>query len=210
MMMQHSHLLEKLLAGAFICEVSDESSFRHLQDEQQREAIDQYLRPLNRRLASNSQGSVWFLAWRELTQPLRDQLSQQFKDTLDSLIPMLKLLQLSQETLGHENVLTANDILNRHEMAARIENNPSLREQLHGLAQTRFFQSQSEDVAGQLKQVFERLRSHGYLHQPHKDRHHYLVTGKIDYLIDLTRFIREEENIQIEEEQVPNQEDLLA
>lgn len=210
MMMQHSYLLEQLLAGGFICEVTDSEAFRQLNNEDTRAAFDQYLRPLNRRLASNPEGSVWFLAWRELTQPLRDQLSQQFKDTLDSLIPMLKLLQLAQETLGHENVLTANDILNRHEMAARIENNPSLREQLHGLAQTRFFQSQSDDVAGQLKQVFERLRSHGYLHQPHKDRHHYLVTGKIDYLIDLTRFIREEENIQIEEERVPNQEDLLA
>lgn len=210
MMMQHSHLLEQLLSGGFICEVTDSQAFRHLQDEQQREAIDQYLRPLNRRLASNLEGNVWFLAWRELTQPLRDQLSQQFKETLDSLIPMLKLLQLTQETMGHETVLTANDILNRHELAARIENNPSLREQLHALVQTRFFQSQSEDVAGQLKQVFERLRSNGYLHQPHKDRHHYVVTGKIDYLIDLTRFIREEENIYIEEELVPSQEELLA
>ncbi|NLJ13325.1 condensin complex protein MksE [Denitrificimonas caeni] len=209
-MMQHSHLLEQLLSGGFICEVTDSQAFRHLQDEQQREAIDQYLRPLNRRLASNPEGNVWFLAWRELTQPLRDQLSQQFKETLDSLIPMLKLLQLTQETMGHETVLTANDILNRHELAARIENNPSLREQLHALVQTRFFQSQSEDVAGQLKQVFERLRSNGYLHQPHKDRHHYVVTGKIDYLIDLTRFIREEENIYIEEELVPSQEELLA
>lgn len=210
MMMQYSHLLEQLLAGGFICEVTDNQGFRHLQDEQQREAIDHYLRPLNRRLASNPEGTVWFLAWRELTQPLRDQLSQQFKETLDSLIPMLKLLQLTQETMGHENVLTANDILNRHDLAARIENNPSLREQLQALVQTRFFQSQSEDVSGQLKQVFDRLRSHGYLHQPHKDRHHYIVTGKIDYLIDLTRFIREEEHIYIEEDVAPSQEDLLA
>ena len=65
-------------------------------------------------------------------------------------------------------------------------------------------------MAGQLKQVFDRLRGNGYLHQPHKDRHHYIVTGKIDYLIDLTRFIREEENIYIEEELPPSQEDLLA
>lgn len=209
MMMQHSYLLEQLLAGEFICAVTDNSAFRRLQDEQQRNAIDEYLRPLNRRLASNPEGSVWFLAWRELTPALREQLSQQFKDTLDSLIPMLKLLQLAQETLGHENVLTANDILNRHELAARIENNPSLREQLQALADTRFFQSQSDDVTGQLKQVFDRLRSHGYVHQPHKDRHHYIVTGKIDYLIDLARFIREEEQIYIEEEPAPSQEGLL-
>ena len=208
-MMQYSHLLEQLLAGGFICEVTDSHAFGRLQDAEQRAAIDEYLRPLNRRLASNPEGSVWFLAWREFTQPVRDQLAQQFKETLDSLIPMLKLLQLTQETMGHENVLTANDILNRHDMAARIENNPSLREQLQVLAQTRFFQSQSEDVTGQLKQVFDRLRNHGYLHQPHKDRHHYIVTGKIDYLIDLTRFIREEENIYIDDELPPSQEGLL-
>ena len=208
-MMQYSHLLEQLLAGGFICEVTDSHAFARLQDAEQRTAIDEYLRPLNRRLASNPEGSVWFLAWRELTQPVRDQLAQQFKETLDSLIPMLKLLQLTQETMGHENVLTANDILNRHDMAARIENNPSLREQLQVLAQTRFFQSQSEDVTGQLKQVFDRLRNHGYLHQPHKDRHHYIVTGKIDYLIDSTRFIREEENIYIDDELPPSQEGLL-
>ena len=208
-MMQYSHLLEQLLAGGFICEVTDSHAFARLQDAEQRTAIDEYLRPLNRRLASNPEGSVWFLAWRELTQPVRDQLAQQFKETLDSLIPMLKLLQLTQETMGHENVLTANDILNRHDMAARIENNPSLREQLQALAQTRFFQSQSEDVTGQLKQVFDRLRNHGYLHQPHKARHHYIVTGKIDYLIDLTRFIREEENIYIDDELPPSQEGLL-
>ncbi len=209
MMMQHGYLLEQLLNGAFVCEVSHSEAFRQLQNEHTREDFDQYLRPLNRRLASNPEGSVWFLAWRELSPPLREQLSQQFKDTLDSLVPMLKLLQLAQETLGHENVLTANDILNRHDMAARIENNPSLREQLQALVQTRFFQSQSDDVGGQLKQVFDRLRSHGYLHQPHKDRHHYIVTGKIDYLIDLTRFIREEENIYIDDELPPSQEDLL-
>ena len=77
MMMQHSYLLEQLLAGEFICAVTDNSAFRRLQDEQQRNAIDEYLRPLNRRLASNPEGSVWFLAWRELTPALREQLSQQ-------------------------------------------------------------------------------------------------------------------------------------
>ncbi len=31
MMMQHSYLLEQLLGGAFICEVTDSEAFRHLQ-----------------------------------------------------------------------------------------------------------------------------------------------------------------------------------
>ena len=52
-MIEHGPLLERLLAGEFICAVSDESAFRKLQDEEVREQIDIYLRPLNRRLATD-------------------------------------------------------------------------------------------------------------------------------------------------------------
>ena len=150
------------------------------------------------------------MAWLELDQPLRDSLSQQLRETLDSLIPMLSLMQLVQDTTGSDRVLSAHDVLNRHDIAARIENNPSLRQQLQQLCSTRLFQSQSEDVSGQLKLVFERLRQLGYLLQPHKDRLHFIVTGKIDYLLELVRFIQEEERIKIEEETKEQQEELLS
>ncbi len=65
-----------------------------------REQIDTYLRPLNRRLATNTEGSVYFLAWRQLNDEAREQLSRQLSDTLNSLMPMLEWLQLMQEALG--------------------------------------------------------------------------------------------------------------
>ena len=65
-MIEHGPLIERLLAGDFICAVSDESAFRRLQDEQIREQLDTYLRPLNRRLAANPESSVYFLAWRHV------------------------------------------------------------------------------------------------------------------------------------------------
>lgn len=208
-MIQHGPLLEYLLAGGFVCAVSDSHNHERLQDEDLREQIDNYLRPLNRRLASSADGGVWYLAWRELNQELRDSLSQQLRETLDSLLPLLSLMQLVQDTTGHDRVLSAQDVLNRHDIAARIEGNPSLRQQLQQLCSTRLFQSQSEDVGGQLKLVFDRLCQHGYLLQPHKDRQHYIVTGKIDYLLELVRFIQEEERIPLDEEPATQQEALL-
>lgn len=209
-MIQYGTLLEYLLGGGFVCAVSDSHNHQRLQNQQVRDELDNYLRPLNRRLASNADGSVWYLAWLELNQQLRDNLSQQLRETMDSLTPMLGLLQLVQDTTGNDRILAAHDVLNRHDIAARIENNPSLRQQLQQLCSTRLFNSKSEDVAGQLKLVFDRLCEHGYLLQPHKDRLHFIVTGKIDFLLELVRFIQEEERIQLDEEPAARQEEMLS
>lgn len=209
-MIQHGPLLEQLLSGSFVCAVTDSHSFERLQDEQLRSEINAYLRPLNRRLACSADNAVWYLAWVELDERLREQLSQQLREILDSLIPMLSLMQLVQDTTGQDQVLTAHDVLNRHDIASRIENNPSLRQQLQQLCSTSLFNSKAEDVAGQLKLVFDRLCQQGYLLQPHKDRQHYIVTGKIDYLVELVRFIQEEERIALADEPPAQQEELLA
>lgn len=208
-MMQYGSLLEYLLGGGFVCAVSDSHNHTRLQNEDVRTAIDQYLRPLNRRLASSADGAVWYLAWLELNQDLRDRLSVQLRETLDSLLPMLSLMQLVQDTTGNDRVLGAHDVLNRHDIAARIENNPSLRQQLQQLCGMRLFQSQSEEVGGQLKLVFDRLCQLGYLLQPHKDRQHYIVTGKIDHLLELVRFIQEEERIPLQEDEPAAQQEAL-
>ncbi|QEA39871.1 hypothetical protein FGL86_12860 [Pistricoccus aurantiacus] len=208
-MIEHGPLLERLLAGEFICAVSDESAFRRLEDEQTREQIDTYLRPLNRRLASNPEGSVYFLAWRQINDSARDQLSRQLGDTLNSLLPLLEWLQLVQEALGRDALLAPGDVLKPAEFSAKCEDNQSLRERLERLATDSFFGSQSEQLDAQMKQVFKRLKEHGYLLQPHAERQVYLVTGKIDYLVDLVRFIRDEENLPVDEEGPATQEALL-
>ena len=41
-MIEHGPLLERLLAGDFICAISEENAYRHLANEETREAIDAY------------------------------------------------------------------------------------------------------------------------------------------------------------------------
>jgi hypothetical protein len=208
-MVELGPLLERLLAGEFLCAVSDEAAFRHLQDEATRERIDRYLRPLNRRLATSADGSVVFLAWRQLDQAAREQLSRQLNDTVTSLLPLLEWLQLVQEALGRDGLAAPGDVLKPADFSSRCEDNQGLRERLERLATDPFFGSQSDQLDAQLKQVFKRLKEHGYLFQPHADRQYYLVTGKIDYLIDLVRFIRDEENLPVDDQAPASQESLL-
>ncbi len=208
-MVELGPLLERLLAGEFICAVSDESAFRHLQEEATRERIDAYLRPLNRRLASNADGSVHFLAWRALNERAREQLSRQLADTVGSLLPLLEWLQLVQEALGRDGLAAPGDVLKPADFSSRCEDNQGLRERLERLATDPFFGSQSDQLDAQLKQVFKRLREHGYLVQPHTDRQYFVVTGKIDYLIELVRFIRDEESLPVDDQAPAAQESLL-
>lgn len=206
-MLQHGPLLERLLAGDFICQVTDEDAFRRLSIEQTQQEINHYLRPLNRRLVANDDNSVFFLGYHELTKEAREQLSSQFALTVQSLLPLLEWLQLVQETMGRDSALTAGDTIKLQEFILRTEDNQSLRQRLNQLAGDRFFNSQSEQLDNQIKLIFRRLKEHGYLLQPHQDRQYYIVTGKIDYLIDVIRFIRDEEHLPVDD--TPTQEALI-
>lgn len=208
-MIEHGPLLERLLAGEFVCAVSDENAFRHLTNEETRDAIDDYLRPLNRRLASNDEGSVYFLAWRQLNEAAREQLSRQLSDTVNSLLPLLEWLQLVQEALGRDTLAAPGDVLKPAEFSAKCEDNQSLRERLERLATDSFFGSQSDQLDAQVKQLFKRLKEHGYLLQPHTERQVFVVTGKIDYLIEVVRFIRDEENLPIDAEREEGAQEAL-
>nr|WP_300274703.1 hypothetical protein [Halomonas sp.] len=208
-MLAFGPLLERLLAGEFICAVSDEGAFRRLQDEEVRERLDAYLRPLNRRLATNEEGTVYFLAWHTLDEAAREQLSRQLGETVASLLPLLEWLQLVQEALGRDGPPAPGDVLKPADFSSRCEDHQGLRERLERLATDPYFGSQSDQLDAQLKQVFKRLKEHGYLLQPHADRQYYLVTAKIDYLLDLTRFIRDEENLPVDDQAPSAQERLL-
>ncbi|OPX54116.1 hypothetical protein SAMN02745127_03089 [Oceanospirillum multiglobuliferum] len=206
-MLQHGPLLERLLNGDFICKISNHDAYRHLSDEQTQQAINDYLRPLNRRLVSNEDRSVYFLAYHDLTLEAREHLSSQFALTVQSLLPVLEWMQLVQETLGRDSALTAGDTIKLQEFVLRTEDNQSLRHRLNALAADKFFNSQSDALDLQVKLIFRRLREHGYLLQPHNDRQYYVITGKVDYLIDIIRFIRDEEQLPVDD--APAQENLI-
>lgn len=198
-MMVHGPLLEKLLAGNFICQVTDEEAFTKLQQDAVREAINEYLRPLNRRVAENSDASVYFLAYRDIHDGAREHLKQQLAVVMGSLLPLLEWLTYVQEAMGSDAVLAPGDTLKLQELVVKTEDNPSLKVRLQSLASDKFFGSNADSVDAQAKQVAKRLVEHGYLLQPHSNRLYFTVTGKIDYLLELVRFIKDEEHIPLAE-----------
>jgi hypothetical protein len=204
-MIEHGPLLERLLEGEFICAVTDQHSFHKLQNESLVDDLNHFLRPLNRRVAKNDDGSVYFLAYCDLTQNARQHLSHQFTNTVQSLLPMLEWMQLVQEALGRDGALSAGDTIKLQDFESKVVDNQSLLQRLAHLANDKVFKSSSDKADMQIKQVFKRIKELGYLHQPHKDRLFFIVTGKIEQLIELVRFIKDEENLPIDDDK-PEQE----
>ena len=204
-MIEHGPLLERLLEGEFICAVTDEHSFHKLQNDELVHDLDHFLRPLNRRVAKNDDGSVFFLAYCDLTQNARQHLSHQFASTVQSILPMLEWMQLVQEALGRDGALSAGDTIKLQDFESKVVDNQSLIQRLGHLANDKVFRSTSDKPDMQIKQVFKRIRELGYLYQPHKDRLFYIVTGKVEQLIELVRFIKDEENLPIDDD-IPEQE----
>lgn len=197
---QHGPLLELLLGGEFVCAVTYDTYYRQLQDDSVQEALNDYLRPLNRCLAFSPDGAVAYLSWLQITPELRQQLGQHLQEVYRSLLPLLEWMLLVQEISGRDGVVTAGDVLQQTEMIQRCEDNLSLRERLNKLATDRFFNSSTDDVTLQVRQIFKRLVEHGYAIQPSTERQTFVVTGKIDYLMELVKFLKEEENLPIEDE----------
>lgn len=202
-------LLEALLAGDFICDISNEAFFHQLQNAEAQQALDDYLKPLNRRVVFNESRSVAWLGWCRLTPPLRDALAVHLGEVYRSLLPLLDWLQLVQEADGSDRILAPGDILRQSELVTRCEDNPSLRERLQRIAADRFFNSSSGDVGQQIRQILQRLVQHGYAIQPNREQQIFRATGKIDYLIDLVRFLKDEEGLPIAEDEPALQEPLL-
>ncbi|WP_416306450.1 hypothetical protein [Neptunicella sp. SCSIO 80796] len=200
MMTEQGRVLEQLLSGTFICQISDEDSWRYLKNSAQADRIEQQLNILNRTLSQCADGDVFYAAYLTLGENERKVLANQFQETAAGLLPLVEWLLLVQQAAGNDIPLTQGQPIRLPELQTRIEDTPAFKEQLQKIARYRLFGSTSVEVDGQLKQVFKKLTDLGYLLRPNPEKQIYLATGKVDYLFEVLRFIDETEALSLNEQ----------
>lgn len=193
MITQQGKVLEKLLSGDFICQVSDEDAWHFLNHEEHRVQVEKQLNILNRTLGNSGDGEVYFCGYHTLGDEERRMLSSQFQDISSSLIPLAEWLMLVQEATGSDMPLSQGNSIRLNELQSIIEDTPALSEEIAKISRYKLFGSQSQELDGQLKLVFKRLVDLGYLLKPNAEKQIYLVTGKVDYLFEVIKFIDETE-----------------
>ncbi|GAB2993752.1 hypothetical protein [Psychrosphaera aestuarii] len=195
MISQQGVVLEKLLSGLFICEITDEDSFRFLKVSSNREAISQQLNVLNRQLSNAADEQVYYASYQTIGDSEREKLTKQFEDVSNHLLPLIEWLLLVQEALNKDLSLSQGMNLRLNELQTVIEDTPAYAEQLNKISRYAMFGSKAAELDAQLKLIFKRLVELGYLIKPNQDKQIYTVTGKIDYLFDVLKFIDETEQL---------------
>lgn len=200
MITEQGRILEKLLSGAFICQVSDEDAWRFLKTSGNGDKIESQLNVLNRTLASAAEGDVFYAAYQSLGDDERKVLTQQFQEISSHLVPLVEWLLLVQQANGSDVPVTQGSAIRLSELQGTIEDTPAFSEQLAKISHYKLFGSTSVSVDGQLKQVFKRLTDLGYLLRPNQDKQIFIATGKIEYLFEVIRFIDETESLSLAEQ----------
>ncbi|MCM2679588.1 hypothetical protein [Echinimonas agarilytica] len=200
MMSEKGRVLERLLSGHFICQTTDEEGYRFLMVDANAEAIESNLSLLNRTLTKVADNDVFFCAYQAIGDTERRHLTAQFKETANSLLPLVEWLVLVQEATGQNAPLSEGCVVRLNELQTIIEDTPAFTEQLAKISHYPLFNSSSNVVDAQLKLVFKRLTETGYLLRPNPDKLIYVATGKIDYVFEVIKFIGESENLALTEQ----------
>lgn len=200
MMNEQGRVVELLLSGKFICQVTDEDAWRFLKTSGNVEKIEPHLNLLNRTIASSGEGDVFFAAYQTLGDCERKVLGAQFQEVSANLLPLVEWLLLVQQASGTDVPVTQGSAIRLNELQSTIEDTPAFAEQLEKISRYRLFGSTSVNMDGQLKQVFKRLTDLGYLLKPNPEKQIFLATGKIEYLYEVLKFIDETEALSLSEQ----------
>ena len=193
----------QLLEGAFICRVSHPDTFDFLCDEDSLQSVEDFFAKIGRRVARTSKQSGFYLVFASYGERERAAIRSNYFDIKNNLIPVISFFNLVIRTTGQEDILMYCTAIEADTLIGKIDQDISLRNELQSLGSR--FKASSADTTQRklLDNIFKRLVNDGYLKLANPERAIYQVTSKIEYLLDVIKFIHEtDETLKIGDEQL--------
>lgn len=180
-----------LLAGEFICKVSHPEEFRSLEREDERREIDRYLSRIGRRLAQTRHQSGYYLAFVRCGEQEKETIRHHFSEIKASLTPVVMFFQLVMRATGREELLMHGAIIESSAMMAKIDQDAGLRNELQTVAT--IYKTIATDGAhrSMFERILRKLKDSGYLALANAERGLYQVTAKVEYLLEIVRFLQD-------------------
>lgn len=195
-----SCVIEKLLAGDVICVITAETLYKFLEDPIWKQDVDGYLRRIGRVLRTTQDGSGYYAAYRNLSDPsVRQHVKRQFGEAMNDLEPMVRWLRLAASAEKSGSPLKPGDVLRGSELLEAIENAPALVEELDRLSRTKLFNNTSSGPKKQLDSILKRLCDNGYLVSRGASGSVFIATGRWARLYEVLQFIAGHEHLDTEE-----------
>lgn len=195
-------LVECLLAGKVICEVSAEAEFHYLQDPVRHEDVSRFLHRLERVLVRTQDGAGYYAAYRRLDDPaVKQQIKRQFSEALNDLEPLVRWLRVALSAQKHGAPLQPGDTLRVSDLLQAIENAPALVEELEKLSKSRIVGNNATGARKQLDAILRRLCEHDYLVPKGTSGSVYVATAKWARLYEIMQFIATHEQLDADEDE---------
>ena len=189
-----SSVLQSLLSGCFICEVSNEKLYSYLSSTLVQDRVNQYLIQIDRELAKTSDEKAFFCAFSDVqSDEVQKIIRAQFKEVGNHLESFVRWIRLIVSINPAGIPISAGEVLNKSTILSSIEQTPSHFEALKQLARTSYFKSNASDVSGLVKAVLTKLVDSGYLVAVGRGGVQFQATAKWSWLYDVMAFIESHE-----------------
>lgn len=199
-----------LLAGEFICRISHPDLFRFLDIPENRDDVNAYLDKIGRKLSATSHQSGYYLAFVRCGTDERAAIRAHFADIKANLAPVVGFFQTIIRATGQEDLLLHGARIESSVLMGLIDQDAGLRNELQTVATLYKTISSDGSHSSMFARVLRRLKDNGYLHLVSADRGVYQVTAKVEYLLEIVRFLEENDESLKEALETTNESESLG
>lgn len=196
-----SNIAIKLLQNEFICKYTNADMFNEIskEDEVTKNQLESFLSVVGRTLQSSAGGTTFFAVHKPDAPNAKDEARKAFEMLREKIRPTLTFLQLMAEVNHKEGeskvFIQGGEILSVPDVIAGIERNQA---HLSDLDRLIWVRKKDEALSVKVRLLFKELEKEGLLAVRDAKSERYIVTGKMDVMIDALAFIADIESIATE------------
>lgn len=184
-----------LLAGEFVCAIRYPQAFSFLSQEAHQKDANAYLARIGRTLGVTDQGSAWFMSFDRIGNDEMRFIREDFAKMKNEIRFLVRFFLNAMRGTDKEEFYAPGDTIETHALMAAIDNNPGLRAEFQSISSLGKGATNDGKLKTSLDKQLRFLRDDGYLILANAEREIYQVTGKIDYLTEVVRFVMNADNI---------------
>lgn len=202
----NAQVLRLLLAGEYLCPIRYNSEFELLQDDAEREEVDAWLQHLGMRTARLGDEGAFFLAFDRIGPKQVTQVKNELLKFRDEYGPAVMMLDLIRQSETSRVQLTPGEYIMLYQLEEAVAQSSTLESQLKGLLGVITNAATRNTNHENLRRMMDHLAKDGYVVLANKDTGAYQVTGKIEQLYAVLRFL--DENKVIPDTEVDDREEV--
>jgi|TARA_B110000211_G_C14093145_1_gene560691 hypothetical protein len=194
-------LLESLLAGQFICEITDKEAFNYLSTQKGVDSVNNALLPFDREVIQLTDGYAFYLVSKDIDNTSdKVNIRKHFESCRDHIEPVVSFIVLLTRIQPESGILTVGRTIRYSELLSRVLGNEHNIQQLNQLMTLKLFRTNKTGSDDKLKSLLKGMIDIGVLVEKNAAEMLYQVTGKLDYYHQVMQFIVDHESIDLIEQ----------